>query len=365
MEVLQLKLINFRNYDNYIFNFSNKKNIIIGNNGTGKTNIVEAIYYLSLTKSFRVNNDYLLIKENQDYSVIEASILDKIENKFKIIIEKNNKRVFINNNQIRKISDYISQINIILFSPDDLKLIKESPSIHRKLINMELSQLSNDYLKDLSIYNKILKQRNTYLKQISKRKSFQEEYLKILTEKLIEYGLKIHDKRQSFIYSINLYLSIIFEKITQKKGLVLKYESSFTSENKEELVEKYKKSREKDILYGKTNIGIHLDDFNFYYNDILAKNFLSEGEQKNAIISFKLAEIEVFFEQNKTLPILILDDLFSEIDKSKVQQILKMLKKDMQIFITTTDLENIDEKILKGSKIFNIKEKKIEEKTYE
>lgn len=365
MQILKIKLTNFRNYSNQTFNFSPTKNIIIGNNGVGKTNIVEGIYFLALTKSFRINEDQILIKDNEEYAVIEGEINNKINNKYKIVIDEKTKRVFIDNNQIKKLSDYLSKINIIIFNPEDLKLIKDSPSIHRKLINMEISQLDNEYLKNLSIYNKLLKQRNTYLKSMSLNPDISKEYLYILTDKLIDYGLKIYNCRKDFVKEINLYLLDIFKKITKKEKLCLKYVSDYENLDKIQLLKKYQNIQKKDISYGKTNYGIHLDDFIFYYNDYLSKNYLSEGEQKNAVIAFKLAEINVFYNKNKTMPILILDDLFSELDNEKIKKIIKFLKKGIQIFITTTDLKNIDLKILNNSKVFNLKNGKIEEKIYE
>src|SRR5574344_613460 len=157
MKITNLKLVNFRNYDSLNLQFHKNMNIIIGNNGVGKTNIIESIYYLSLTKSFRTNNDLNLIKEACDYSSITGTIIDKISNDYRIVISQKGKNIKIDNLQINKIGDYISKINIVLFTQEDLKLIKDNPSIHRKLINMELSQFNNEYLRLLSIYNKILK----------------------------------------------------------------------------------------------------------------------------------------------------------------------------------------------------------------
>jgi len=365
MQITELKLSNFRNYQHQKFIFSKEKNIIIGNNGSGKTNIVEAIYYLSITKSFRTNNDDIVIKEGEDLATVEGIIKTKLTNKYKIVISKTGKKVFIDQDSIPKLSDYISKINIILFNPEDLKLIKDNPSTHRKLINMELSILNNIYLKILSNYNKILKQRNTYLKSMMVNSMIPKDYLDILTDKLIDYGLQIFKIRTKFIDDINEYLNINYQKITKKEGLTLKYISDYTNLTKNELVKKYQKLLKKDINYGKTHLGIHLDDFIYFFNDHYAKDYLSEGEQKNAVISFKLAEVKVFQKQTGTMPILVLDDLFSELDQEKITRIIKFFKKNIQIFITTTDLKKIDEKILSNSKVFTIKKGKIEEKTYE
>ena len=365
MQITELKLTNFRNYSSQKLSFYPTKNIIIGNNGEGKTNIVEAIYYLSITKSFRTMNDDVVIKDGEERAIVEGSIKTRLSNKYKIVISKTGKKVFINQDSVPKLSDYISKINIVLFNPEDLKLIKDNPSTHRKLINMELSILSNNYLKLLSKYNKILKQRNTYLKSMMLNGMIPRDYLDILTDKLISCGIQIYQIRAKFIEDINEYLGINYQKITKKEGLILKYISDYTDLSKEEIYKKYQSLHKKDVNYGKTHFGIHLDDFIYLFNNHYAKDYLSEGEQKNAIISFKLAEVKVFQNQTGTMPILILDDLFSELDQEKITRIIKFFKKSIQIFITTTDLKKIDEKIINNSKIFTIKRGKIEEKTYE
>lgn len=365
MQILKLKLINYRNFILEDFKFSKYKNIIIGNNGMGKTNIVEAIYYLALTKSFRTYDDSVLINLNQEFSTIKGEIYNKNKKEYKIIIEKSGKKVFIDSNQVSKISDYISKINVIMFNQEDLKLIKDNPSTHRKLINMEISQLNNEYLKLLSNYNKVLKQRNTYLKSMLLNSMIPKDFLNILTEKLIDIGIKINKLRKEYIDEVNEYLNSNFKKITKKDGIFLKYISEYNNLTKEELIKKYNQMFKKDLNYGKTNFGVHLDDFIFYFKNKLAKNYLSEGEQKNSIISFKLAEINLFYKKTKTMPILILDDLFSELDSQKINKIIKFFKKNIQIFITTTDLNNIDEKILNNCKVFKLKNKKIEVKEYE
>lgn len=363
MEILKLKLLNFRNFKQETFTFSPTKNIIIGENGEGKTNIVESIYCLALIKSFRTTNDFCLINENAEYSIIEGKIKEQLCNDFKLTIEKKKKRVFINNNQIKRFSDYISQINIISFTSEDLRLIKTGPGNHRLLMNMELSQFDNQYLKNLSIYNKLLKQRNTYLK--NDQDKIKMDYLFILTNKLIEYGILIYNQRKKYIENINENLNMIFEKITNKKKLILKYESDFNNLTKSEIENKYRKLYKTDINYGNTSFGVHLDDYLFYYNGTLAKEYFSEGELKCAVIAFKLAEMEVFIKNKNKTPILILDDLFSNLDDEKIKKIFNLLKKEMQIFITTTDINNIDKKTLKNSKVIKLKNKNIEEIDYE
>lgn len=354
MQILDLKLLNFRNYDKLELQFNPYKNIIIGKNGMGKTNIVEAIYVLALTKSFRGSKEDVIIKYNTDLARVEGTIKDKYKDTYKVIVKSNEKKVKINNTNIDRISDYISRINIVLFTSEDLKLIKDTPNTRRKLINIELSQFSNDYLKILTMYNKVLKQRNSYLKTLYINGNASKEYLDILTNQLIEIGMKVNKYRAEFINNISKYIEDNYKKIAKKDGLNLVYKSDFINKTKEELLKIYKRELNRDITLGKTNIGIHRDDYEFYLNDKNLKDYGSEGEQKNAIISLKLAEINIFKEEKEVNPILILDDLFSELDQQKINNILKFISEDIQTFVTTTDLKKVSKKLMENSKVFKV-----------
>ena len=364
MEITSLKLFNFRNFDTLELNFSPNKNIIIGNNGMGKTNIVEAIFVLGLTKSFRTNDDDILVKENNTLYKIEGNVKSSFVNNYKIVYQDGVKVVKINNNKINKFSDYISNINVILFSLNDLKLIKDTPSTRRKLINLEISQLNNDYIKYLNYYNKILKQRNSYLKTLYNGK-INYDYISIIDNQLIDYGLKIYEIRKKFIDEINKILSGIYTKLGGNNDLNIYYKSNYESKTLDDLLNIYRENVNKDINFGSTQIGIHRDDFIFSINNQEIKNFASEGQQKNAVISFKLAELELFNEINKEYPILILDDLFSELDMKKVEKILSYISDDVQTFITTTDLKKVKKSYLKNSKVFKIDNFGIKESLYE
>lgn len=354
MQILDLKLLNFRNYEKLELQFNPYKNIIIGKNGMGKTNIVEAIYVLALTKSFRGSKENVIIKYNTDLARIEGTIKDKYKDTYKVIIKNNEKKVKINNTNIDRISDYISRINIVLFTSEDLKLIKDTPNTRRKLINIELSQFSNDYLKILTMYNKVLKQRNSYLKLLYINGNASKDYFDILTNQLIEIGMKVNKYRADFIDNISKYIEVNYEKITKKSGLKLVYKSDFLNKSKEELIKMYKRELNRDITLGKTNIGVHRDDYEFYLNDKNLKDYGSEGEQKNAVISLKLAEINIFKEEKNVNPILILDDLFSELDQQKINNILKFISEDIQTFVTTTDLKKVSKKLMENSKVFKV-----------
>lgn len=365
MKISNLKLYNFRNYETLSLDFSNKQNIIIGENGSGKTNIVEAIYVLAITKSFRGTKDSVLIRTEQNEMSIEGTIKDKIRHNYKLNLSDNGKIVKIDNNRIAKLSNYISKINVVLFTPDDTNVINDSPTARRNMVNIEISQLENGYLHLLNEYNKVLKQRNAFLKLMYINKLASQDYLWILTEKLIELGLEISQYRKKFIEDINKYYDKINIEITKKRGLKVSYVSIFKNKTKEELMKKYRNYLDKDIIIGKTNLGIHHDDFVFSLKGHNLKDFGSEGEKKNAIICFKLSLIEIFIKDKGIYPILILDDLFSCLDAKKINNILKKLNKNLQIFITTTDLKNINTKILNNCTVFNIKKEKVVKKDYE
>jgi DNA replication and repair protein RecF len=361
MKITYLKLLNFRNYDQLTLNFSLGNNIIYGQNGVGKTNLVEAIYCLALTKSFRLINDKNLIKDGQKLTKVQGTISDDINTDYQIIIDETGKKAKINNNLVHKISDYISKINIVLFNPDDLQFIKANPNYRRKNINIDISEIDNNYLKILSEYNKVLKQRNAYLKALSYNGNNATSYLDILTAKLIDYGLIIYSKRYQFIKIINNYIGEYYNKICHIDNLSLKYASQYQELDKMTLLKKYHDLFSKEISFGKTLIGIHHDDIYFKIGNKELKNFGSEGQQKNAIIAYKLAEIKAFIDIKKKQPILILDDLFSELDQEKVSNILNLLNNDIQTFITTTEIDKVSDFIKNNSKIFHIDENHVEE----
>ena len=242
MQISSLKLLNFRNYETLELKFSPKVNIIYGKNGMGKTNIIEAIYMLGLTKTFRSNNDNIVIKRGKNIAKIEGTIKNTILNNYKIIINNAGKRIKVDNNKIAKISDYITRVNIILFNPDDLKMIKDTPSIRRKMLNIEISGINNEYLLLLTNYNKVLKQRNAYLKALNKKKSYDDAFLKILTEQLVELGLKIMWIRTEFINNINSYISDIYYEITHKGTLKVVYKSEFINKSKESILKMFEKN---------------------------------------------------------------------------------------------------------------------------
>ena len=361
MKIDSLSLMNFRNYETLNISFGNL-NIIYGLNGSGKTNIVEAIYMLALTKSFRINNDKIMIKKGKIKAKIKGNVLKKNdENEFGVEISNDGKIVTINGEKQDKVSDYVSRINVILFSPSDTRLIDDAPSERRKMLNIEISQIYKEYLLVLTNYQRILKQRNFYIRGMYINGSYTGEYLDILTKKLVEYGKVICKYRQDFIDNINKYIKSNYEKIFGSGTLKIRYVSTFKNKSEDDLIKRFKDNYQKELSVGKTLEGIHHDDIMFILDNNNLKEWGSEGQRKNAIISFKLAEINVINEIKGYYPILILDDLFSELDKEKITNLLGMLDRNVQTFITTTDLKNISKKVIKDAKKIKVCDGAIEE----
>lgn len=362
MQIQELKLLNFRNYDRISVSFDDYLNILYGANGSGKTNLVEAIYVLALTRSFKQVNDRVLIRNHTTLTRVEGVLKNNYQNNYKVIITPEGKKVKIDNNKITKISDYISKINIVLFSPNDLKMIKDTPSVRRKYLNIAISQLHIHYLRDLNHYNKLIKVRNAYLKKMYLNGNALETYLDVVTEQLVDVGLSVYEVRRNYIELINEFIGTIYKKIASTGSLKIKYVSDFSSKTKKELLTYYKKNISRDITLSKTNYGVHHDDFTFYLDDMDLKDYGSEGQQKNAIVSWKFSEIALFNREKNVTPILILDDLLSELDLEKIKNILTFIDSNVQTFITTTEIEKIESLLIgKSYKKIYVNDGKLEE----
>ena len=362
MKIENICLTNFRNYDNLNVTFSDVLNIIYGLNGSGKTNLIEAIYLLALSKSFRISNDKVLIKKGKIKAKVNGNVLKNNDsNLYGVEITLDGKVVSINEEKKDKISDYISRINIVLFEPSNTMLISDAPSERRKLLNIEISQIYKEYLVILTNYQRILKQRNFYLRGMYVNGSYTSEYLDILTRKLIEYGSVISKYRSNFVDNINKYITSNYESIAGCGTLKVRYSSVYKNKSQDELFKRYKDNYQKELSIGKTLEGVHHDDLVFLLDNNNLKECGSEGQRKNAIISFKLAEISVIKDIKGYYPILILDDLFSELDKVKISNLLSMLDRNVQTFITTTDLKNVSKKIIKDAKKIKVYDGILEE----
>ncbi len=362
MILKQLNIKNFRNYDDTSISLSDGINIFYGNNAQGKTNLLESIYFLSFTKSHRSFIDSNLIKNGEKFLRI-SGILKKNElfdTKLEITLEKDKKNIFVDGDNYKKVSDYITKMNIVIFYPEDLEIIKGAPSVRRRYLNSEISQYDSSYLVNLNNFRKIQKMRNDYLKRGSLY--IDEQYLKILNDYFIDCSLEIYKARSNFIFELNQLIENIFFDLTGMHGFRLEYENNFNVQNfleydgdfKNDFSVKLDHSFDSEIRQGCSLIGPHKDDFTFFLDEMNLKNYGSQGQQRLSILSLKLAEVILLNKYNNDTPILLLDDVFSELDDEKKNKLLKYINQDIQTIITTTDLKNIDDSIIKNSKLFKI-----------
>ena len=309
----------------------------------------------SLAKSFKTNNELSIINENSDFFRIKVHYFDYgPKRNLEIYLDKKGKKTKINSKIQRKLSDFISQYRIILLSPDELKLIKSSPNTRRNYLNIQISQLNKEYIYNLNNYNNLIKNKNDYLKKLMLNSNLDTKYLDIIDEKIVDEGMKIYNYRKIYIDSINKYIKDIFDKYIKNKGLYIKYISDYEINDREKLLKELKKNRKKEINIGMTDFGIHRDDYEFIHNDNNAKEYSSQGLQKLIVLAMKLSEVQIFINEYEIYPILLLDDLFSELDEKNRNNIFKSLDKSTQVFITTTDLKNINKNIIKKAKIYDL-----------
>ncbi|MBE6146758.1 MAG: DNA replication/repair protein RecF [Firmicutes bacterium] len=369
MYLSRIELNHFRNFKKLKLKLSPNINIFIGNNAQGKTNILESIYVLALTKSHRYGVENNLIYHGYESSKVKGILkVDKSVKELMVFFQKNKKQVFINDKEIRRLSDYIFNMKVIMFCPDDLDIIKGSPADRRNLINIQISQLFENYAPFLNEYNKILKNRNEYLKIMNTNSYADSRYLDILNEKLIERAVDIYKYRKIYMDYISKMIGDFYKNITGIDGLNLSYETNLDlksfedDEIRDNLSRKLKSNIKREMLQGTTLYGPHRDDFSFYINNDDIKLYGSQGQQRSAIIAYKLSEIYLFKEITRTTPILLLDDIFSELDLKKRNNLIKYIPDDVQTIITTTDLKNIQKKLVDRSNVFIVDNGNIIEK---
>lgn len=353
MIIKSLKLKNYRNYELLNLNFDPNTNILYGDNAQGKTNILEALYLSGTTKSHRGTKDRDMIQFGYDESHLET-VVEKngIDFKIDMHLKKNSpKGIAINKIPIRRASELFGIVHFVFFSPEDLNIIKEGPAGRRRFIDLELSQLDKVYLSNLSNYNRIINQRNSLLKELYYREELMDT-LDIWDMQLAEYGEKVIAGRKKFIEQVNGIISEIHYKLTGgKERISLTYESSVGDESLESVL---KRNRERDLRLKSTSAGPHRDDLCFYVGDIDIRKFGSQGQQRTAALSLKLSEIELVKQIIRDTPILLLDDVLSELDKNRQNYLLDSIH-DIQTVITCTGLDEFVNHRFSINKIFHVK----------
>ncbi len=365
MILKQLSVKNFRNYSDTNLSLSPGINIFYGNNAQGKTNLLESIYYLSFTKSHRSFIDNNLIKNGEKFLKITGIMKDNniLDTKLEIFLNNEKKQIFIDDNLYKKVSEYISKLNIIIFYPEDLDIIKGSPNIRRRYINSEISQFDENYLVVLNNFRKVQKLRNDYLKKINSFYDYDNQYLSIINDYFIKQAILIYRLRDKFINKLNEIVPSIFFDLTKLSGFHIKYINNFNIENFDSIsdqeltelfLEKFERNFDSEVKIKSSMFGPHKDDIEFYLDNLNLKNYGSQGQQRLAILSIKLASVEILKQIKNDTPILLLDDVFSELDDEKKNHLLKYIDNNIQTIITTTDLKSIDNSIKKKAKLFEI-----------
>lgn len=376
MKIKSLKLLYFRNYLSTDIEVHPSLNVLVGNNANGKTNIIESIFCLALGKSYRTKSDSECIMFGETATAMSC-IVNKNDRELDIMLGINNKGKSAKIAGIKKtkLTDFVGELNVVLFSPEDLQIVKGSPALRREFMNREFYQFSRIYHKYYLMYQHLLKQRNSYLKDM--RKNPKDEmslaYLETLTSQLAKVALYITKERVSFVQDISkLTYKNMLNISNGQETLKIKYKSSvldalniaeindesFTEENLTKVM--MKKSFD-DIMRGSTKIGPQHDDLEFYINDLDAKMYASQGQQRSIVLSLKLAEINYLKEKTGTYPVLLLDDVLSELDKNRQLKLLDAINENVQTFITTPSISDIKEDLLKKAKVFKIEDGNISE----
>lgn len=355
MFIKRLQMLNYRNYNALDIELCPNVNVFMGDNAQGKTNILEAIYYCAFAKSHRTSKDKELINWNGEHAFISVDVgRERLDRRIDISILKDGKKsIRINKIKIKKIGELFGNFNVVMFSPEDLRIIKDSPGVRRKFIDMELCQLNPKYYYNLVQYNKVLNERNILLRN----RNTSSEMLEIYDMQLVEFGYNIIRDRIKYIESLNKYAEKIHSDITSgKEKINFKYISTIKDlENiKENFYTLLEKNRSKDCDRGITSIGPHRDDFFVYINDIDTKSYGSQGQQRTAVLTMKFSSLEIIKELTGEFPVLLLDDVLSELDFNRKKYILSTIGQ-IQTVITCTGIEDLYEYLDEKAKVFKVK----------
>lgn len=361
MIIKSIELSNFRNYESLDLDFDYGTNILYGNNAQGKTNILEAVSVSGTTRSHKGSKDKEMIRFGEEEAHIKTVVNKKdMDYQIDVHMKKNKtKGIAVNKVPLKKASELFGILNIVFFSPEDLNIIKNGPSERRRFLDSELCQLDKIYLSDLAKYNKILNQRNKLLKDMVFRPDLKET-LPIWDAQLIDYGKRIIKRRKSFVDELNEIVFDIHKQISgEKEELVLKYEPNIDDAF---FYDELNRAKERDMRFCQTSVGPHRDDMQFSVFDVDIRKYGSQGQQRTSALSLKLAEIELVKRNINETPVLLLDDVLSELDSSRQNYLLNSIH-DIQTIITCTGLDEFIKNRFKIDKIFNVVEGVVTEKT--
>ena len=352
MIIKSLELSDFRNYHSLDLSFDKGTNILYGDNAQGKTNVLEAIYVSAMTKSHKGAKDREIINFDKEEAHIRTYLFkEDLEYKVDMHLRNNkSKGIAINGQKIKKAAELVGLLNVVFFSPEDLSIIKSGPAERRRFIDMELCQLDKFYLYNLNKYNKIVNQRNKLLKDFYNNSDLYETIV-IWDSQLLSYGKQIIERRSQFISQLNEIIFDIHKKLSgDKEELVIVYEPEVEADQFEKKLEA---NRDRDIRLKMTSVGPHRDDFSFFINGIDIRKYGSQGQQRTAALSLKLAEIEIVKRVVKDNPVLLLDDVLSELDSSRQNHLLNSIG-DIQTIITCTGLDDFINNRFEINKIFKV-----------
>ena len=353
MWIKKIKISNFRNYKNAEINLNDKINIFYGENAQGKTNIIESVYLCSIGKSFRTSKEKEMIKFGEENCSVEINF-EKTDRDGNISINiGERKNIFVNKIKIKKLSELLGNINVVIFTPDDINILKGGPQNRRKFLDVMISQLRPKYMHICSLYQKTLDERNTFLKN---SENYNYDLLDIYDEKLAEYGCEIYKYRNEFIEKLKNKIIKIHKNITNdKENIEIKYTSN--CEDKKEYLKLLKERRKLDFIKGYTTKGVHRDDFQIFLNELPVDVYGSQGQHRTAVLSLKLSELQVIYDEIGENPILLLDDFMSELDEFRRTNFLENIK-DTQVLITCTEKIDLNDS---DAKSFYVKNGNIEE----
>lgn len=344
MYLQNLRLYHFRNYEDRFFAFSEGLNCIVGKNGSGKTNLLDAVYFLALCKSSIHNQDQLSIRFDEDFCVVEGAFRSERDEVVACHLQRHGKKTVTADKKVyEKLSEHIGKYPVVLIAPNDTDLIRDGAETRRKLFDGILSQLYPDYLQTYLRYNKALDQRNSLLKQFAEQQFFDPDLLKIYSEQIITTGKMIFEARKHFIEEFSPFFNAHYASLSENREEVsLNYLSDAAGAGFEQ---RFYANRERDLAAQRTTLGVHKDDYEFLMSGMPVKKFSSQGQRKSYIMALKLAQFDAIYREKGVKPILLLDDIFDKLDDRRIERLITMIRDGAfgQVFITDARAERTAE----------------------